>query len=303
MTVGRQIRIIIAALLCIGSPCHAAWSQETRAQPLAGLISDLLGEASILSPGEQSAKKASRFDAIVPGATLEVGENARVVIVLAGGRRFELGAKARATITAAELASTSGPISELSRLPSLPKLAALDDSRPQGPPGGVRVRSDVVSGLSPSHAVLSMEPTTLRFDPVKGASRYSVEVEDEAGRRVVGGETSAPEFVVAPGVLQPGATYYWRVQTVDKVGAAARGSSRFTTLSTEQMQSRDALRRTLSSQGGADSLAFLAEVDRRLGLVQEALNGFRAALREKPDDPAIQRAIRALEATEKPSGR
>jgi hypothetical protein len=225
------------------------------------------------------------------------------VIVLVGGRRFELGSKARATVTATELVSTAGPISELPRLPNLPRLAALDDSRPQGPPGGVRVRSDVVSGLKPTHAVLSTEPTTLRFDRVRGASRYSVEVDDETGRRLIAGETSEPEFVIPAGTLQSGAAYYWRVQTIDKVGAAARGSSRFTTLSHEQMQMREAIRQTLVSEGGAGSLALLAEIDRRLGLLQEALTGFRAALREKPDDPAIEEAIRQLETHGPVSGR
>jgi hypothetical protein len=138
---------------------------------------------------------------------------------------------------------------------------------------------------------------------VKGASRYSVEVEDEAGRRVIARETSDTELVVPRGVFQSGATYYWRVQTIDRAGAPARGSSQFTTLPHEQVQLRDALRRTVASEGGADSLAFLAEIDRRLGLLEEALDGFRAALRENPGDAAIQAAVRALEALEEPSRR
>ena len=42
-------------------------------------------------------------------------------------------------------------------------------------------------------------------------------------------------------------------------------------------------------------LALLAEVDRRLGLYREALDGFRLQLARTPGDAAVQQAIRRLE--------
>ena len=47
--------------------------------------------------------------------------------------------------------------------------------------------------------------------------------------------------------------------------------------------------------GDAGALAFVAEVDRRLGLYQDALDGFRAAQAKRPDDLAHSRPVRRLE--------
>ncbi len=299
MTIGRLMRISAALLICGALTARATTAQDAGSREIVGLISELSGPASITSQPSRSPEKAQRFDAIVVGATLEMGPESRGTIVLVDGRRFELGPDARAALGVTGLASSSGPVSELPRLPTLPRIAALDDSRPQGPAAGVRVRGDVVAGLRPFHAVLATQATTLRFEPVKRASRYEVAVEDDAGRRVFVGETAGTEMVVPAGTLKPGASYHLTVQTVDKVGGAARGSSRFTTLSDEQMRARDKLRQALQAEGGTGWRALLAEIDRRLGLFEEALNGFRAALTERPDDPALQQSVRRLEALEK----
>jgi hypothetical protein len=133
------------------------------------------------------------------------------------------------------------------------------------------------------------------FQPVKGASRYAVEIEDSQGRVVLRREVSATELTVPAGTLAPGAAYHWTVQTLDKPGSAARGASDFTTLSEEDVRQRDELRKSVASSGGVQD-ALLAEIDRRLGLYPEALRGFRSALAGKPEDQDIQRAVRWLEA-------
>ena len=174
-------------------------------------------------------------------------------------------------------------------------LLSLDDSRPQGPPGAVRLRATEIAGLRLDHAVIAREPVTFAFQPVKGASRYAVEIEDSQGRVVMRREVAATELTVAAGTLAPGAAYHWTVQTLDRAGGAARGASDFTTLSEEDGRQRDALRQSVASSGGGQE-ALLAEVDRRPGLYPEALRGFRAALAGQPTDPAIRRAVHWLDA-------
>ena len=273
----------------------AVVAQESASKPVAGLVSELSGEASIvLTPGGKSVR-AQRFDTIAVGAIFATGPKSHAVIVLAGGQRFELGANARATITVTQLASRSGPVKELPSFPPLPKLVALDDSRPAGAPGGVRLRDTSIGGLRPSHFVTLAERTVIRFDPVGGASRYAIEIENEAGKRVFTTESTSQEVVVPPGVLEPQRMYYWSVQTLDKVGATARGTSGFRTLSAENAQLRRTLRQSVESEGDANALAFVAEVDRRLGLYEEALDEFRAVLARTPDDAAIQAAVGWLE--------
>ena len=291
-----------AILLCGVLNWSPVQGQGPGAKAVAALISELSGEATIGSP-DRAPVKASRFDTMSVGQTLEMGPKARAVLVLVGGQRFELGAGAWATAAGDRLTATSGPIKELPSLPTLPKLAALDTSRPQGPPGAVRLRGTLISGLRPYHAVIATEPLMLHFLPVDGASRYAVEIENEAGRRVFRGEVASAELAVPAGTLEPGATYYWSVQTLDKVGGAARGRSQLTTLSAEEVRRRDTFRQALASEGGTTAAALLAEVDRRLALYQEALNGFRAALLNSPNDPAIQQAIRWLEDLEKSAQR
>jgi hypothetical protein len=215
MRIGKWMAAGTGAVLLGALSCGPVSAQEPASRPLAALISELSGEASIIPAPAGADGKAHRFDAIAVGATLETGPQSRAVIVLAGGQRFELGAKARATIAAKQLTSTSGPVTELSPLPALPQIVALDESRPKGPPGGVRLRASAISGLRPFHAVTLPEQTVLRFDPVSGASKYAVEIENDAGRRIFAVESTTPQVVVPAGVLQPGASYYWTVQTLD----------------------------------------------------------------------------------------
>ena len=291
----RKLIVLCMGAILLGALSRPAWTQEPASTPIAALISELSGTASITSTPAAGTNNARRFDAIDVGATLETGPESRAVIVLAGGRRFALGPKARATIAAKHLAAASGPITELPPLPPMPRIVALDESRPKGPPGGVRLRAGAITGLRPFHTVTLAERTTLRFTPVSGASKYAVEIEDDSGRRIFAVESTTPEVVVPVRVLEPGTSYYWTVRTLDKFGGAARGTSEFRTLSADEAQVRQALRRALTADDSGSNLALLAEIDRRLGLDQEALDGFRAALARQPDDLDIQRAVRRLE--------
>ena len=294
MTSRCQLTLGAAAVL-VGSFCAShAFAQVARAQSSAALVSDLTGSASIQSTTPK-AVPVERFDAIAVGVVIEVGPDSRVTLVLAGGKRFELGPRARATIAVDRLTSLSGPITQLTSLPPLPRIAALDASRPKGPPGGIRLRGPRISGLSPFDAVTLAPHTRLRFAPVAGAGKYGIEIEDDSGRRVFGVETTDSEVLVPGGVLEPGVAYQWTVRTLNLSGATARGTGQFRTLSSEDERDREALRRSLDAEGGARALALLAAVDQRLGLYAEALDGFREALRRTPDDMAIAQAVRSLE--------
>lgn len=294
MRVGKQIAQCTGAVL-LAMLQSSVSAQEPASRPLAALISDISGDVSVTSKPGGAVTKAQRFDAIPLGALVVTGASGRAEIVLAGGQRFELRAKARATIAEKSLTARSGPVTDLPSFPALPRMAALDESRPAGPAGGVRLRGGEIVGLQPSHIVTLAERTKLRFSPVAGASRYAVEIQDDSGRRIFAAESSASEVVVPAGILAPGGSYYWTVQTLDKVGGTVRGSAEFRTLSAEDARVRDSLLRTLESDASSGGLALRAEIDRRLGLSEEALNGFRAALARAPDDRSILEAVGRLE--------
>jgi hypothetical protein len=289
-----QLTLGVAAVLIGSFSASPVFVQVARAQSSAALVSELTGSASIQSTTPK-AVPVERFDAIAVDVVIEVGPESRVTLVLAGGKRFELGPGARATIAVDRLTSQSGPITQLTSLPPLPRIAALDASRPKGPPGGIRLRGPRISRLDPFDAVTLAPHTQLRFAPVAGAGTYDIEIEDYSGRRVFGFETRDSEVIVPSGVLEPGVAYQWTVRTLDLFGATARGTGQFRTLSSEDERDREALRRSLDAEGGARALALLAAVDQRLGLYAEALEGFREALRRTPDDMPIAKAIRSLE--------
>jgi hypothetical protein len=287
---------IVGAVVIFGALCWGSvHGQQSASKPIAGLISELSGEASIRSSAGAKAGSAQRFAAIDIGTIVATGPKSRAVIVLAGGQRFELGSNARATIAATRLTATSGPVNELPALSPLPKLVALDESGPKGPAGGIRLRGTEMVGLRPADSVTLPERTILRFTPVAGASRYGLEIEDVAGQRIFSAESTTASVSVPAGILAPQSVYYWTVRTLDKAGATVRGAAEFRTLSSEDGRLRQALRGSIDDDVHGDALAFLAEVDRRLGLYQEALDGFRAALARRPDDVTLQQAVRRLE--------
>jgi hypothetical protein len=268
----------------------------------AGLISELSGVASVRKDPSAAASPVERFAAIADGAVLELGRDSRAVVVLARGKRFELGAQARVSVHPDRIDATSGPVRELPSLPALPRLVALDAQAPKAL-GGVRLRSTAVAGLTPSHGSALATRTTLRFTPVRGAGTYRVEVEDEQGRVVFAVQTTSAEVPVPPDVLHPAAGYYWTVRTIDRAGPQARGAAEFMTLGEEEAKAREDLRRRLHEEGGVSSLALLAAIDRQLGLYADALDGFRAALARAPDDETLRDAVKELEAMREAGGR
>jgi hypothetical protein len=287
----------VTALVAMLSFQPPVLSQQDSAggEKRAGLISELSGAASLRKHSSAAASTVERFGPIPHGAILELGRDSSAVLVLARGKRFALGSKARVIVHADRLASMSGPVRELPALPALPRLVALDAQAPKAL-GGVRLRSSVVAGLSPSNAAAFATRTTLRFAAVSGAGSYRVEIEDEKGRVIFGVQTTSVEVPIPPDVLRAGAAYYWTVRTIDSTGPQARGSAAFTTVRNDDARAREELKRQLEEEGGVSSLALLAAIDRHLGLYAEALEGFRAALALAPDDAALREAVSELAA-------
>ena len=303
MSTRRWLALITAVVAIVASqPQVLSQQKASPSEKRAGLISELSGRASVRKAPSAPASTVERFAAIADGAVLELGPDSRAVLVLARGRRFELGAQARVNVHADQLGSRSGPVRELPSLPALPPLVALDAKAPKAL-GGVRLRSTGATGLSPSGSSALAVRTTLRFTPVEGAATYRIEVEDEQGRVVFGVQTTSAEVSIPADVLRPGTSYYWTVRTLDRAGPQARGAAGFTTLRHDEAQAREDLKRQLHEEGGASSLALLAAIDRQLGLYEEALDGFRAALARAPNDEALKDAVNELEEMRRAGGR
>jgi cytochrome c-type biogenesis protein CcmH/NrfG len=120
-------------------------------------------------------------------------------------------------------------------------------------------------------------------------------VQIESGASVLQVETQSPTVSISPGILKAGARYYWDVRTLDRAGQAARGAAEFMTLDGETVRARAALKESIDAAGDAQSLAFLGEIDRHLGLLTEARDAFRAAVAKAPDDVALRHALERLE--------
>lgn len=286
---GSRMPVLATALWLAFLPAARA------AEPAAAIVAAISGPASV-RVGVEAPRALRAYEWLSPGAQLEVPAGSRVTLAFADGSRSELTGPASARLGASGLASSSGSVRALGRVPPLPRVNPIaGDTRPSRA-GAVRIRGTRIAGLYPRGGWASLaEETTLRFTPVSGASQYRVEVEDESGKSVFAAETGADVVAVSRGVLKPGERYYWRVKTLDRAGAAARGEAEFTTLSAENAALRLGLRKSAALGDDAASLALLAGIDRGLGLLLEARDGFRRALAAAPDDAALRQALQDLE--------
>lgn len=261
------------------------------------VVSELSGTASTAAgPGMKSSALVI-YDWIPAGAEIQVGPNSVMTVVLASGRRFALGALARATVAPKGLTWNGDAGRELSPLPPMPHLPPLSSkNRPVGTAGAVRVRGERITGLHPASGDRSLaDQAALLFQPVQGASKYRVEVADAGGQVVFTTETSVTEVTVPAGLLKPAGTYYWRVETLDRFGAAARGEAQFSTADTGTERSRAAMADMLTASSDARALGLLAEIDRRIGLPLMARDGLRAAVARAPEDTVLRAALDRVE--------
>ena len=271
----------------------AAAAAAAGGEPVA-IVYSLSGSAWI-QPSSGARQKAERFAWLSADASVDVGAGSTLLLAFVGGSRYELGPGARATLASdGTLRAPTGPVRPLASVPPLPRLAPLAE-RPPTRAGALRIRGTRIAGLYP-HLDASAIPdqAVLSFEPLPGSTGYKVQVEDESGNAVFSAETQTASILVSPGVLRPASRYHWTVRSLGGT-AAGRGDADFETASAETLASREALRSSLQGGGDAASLALLAEVDARLGLLKEAREGFRAALARSPGDASLEAALTRVE--------
>ncbi|MGH9888850.1 MAG: hypothetical protein ACREBE_25180 [bacterium] len=289
----RGIGVLVGAGLLAAASGFAASPADDEA---VAVVASLAGHVSVRT-GEKAAREAALFDWLPRGAIVETASGSRVLLAFANGKRFDLGAGARATLAQDGLAVQSGPVSSLPAVPPLPRLATVAAGAVSDTTAGVvRIRGTRLSGLYPRAGTRVLhERATLRFAPVAGVERYRVDVEDEAGAPVFHAESDSGIVSIPPGMLKPSTHYYWRVRGLLAVGAAPRGEEEFETLDAGQAAGWTSLADVLRRSGDADSLALLSAVDRSLGLLFEAQADLRAALARSPEQAGLRDALAGVE--------
>jgi hypothetical protein len=285
----------LGALLCLLTWAPAALEARTPARP-AALVYWLAGEAALTGPPE-GRRPLRLFDRIAAGTVVEVGPSSRLALAFVSGLRYELGELSRVTLGAKNLTSRSGPVRLLPVVPPLPRLLPIaEEDSPGLRAGAVRIRSEKIERLYPDHGVATLaRATTLRFGLVEGAGKFRVEVQDHQGDVVFATETGTSVVNLPSGVLKPGTRYRWTVRTVERVGPVVTGNADFVTLPRRTAEAREALRRAVETAGDGASLVLLAEVDRNLGLLVEACDELRTAVRASPEDAELGAALAELE--------
>jgi hypothetical protein len=264
------------------------------------VVASLSGSATLRSPGSAEKIAVASLDWLTEGATLEVGPRSQVVLILLNGRRYELSEGAKATVTANAAPKITGASRELPALPPMPKPAQVEaDFAPT--PGAVRTRGqDQMSELYPrAGTVVLPDKVSLHYKAVPKATSYRVTLEGNAGESLWKVTTESTDAAVPAGTLEPGALYHWSVSAMSSANVVIGfGMAEFSVLSAEDALRRSEFESALREKSSDSStLALLAGVDFRAGLIAEACEEFKAALEQKPDDVALRRALESARAS------
>jgi hypothetical protein len=264
-------------------------------EPVAAVLASIEGKVTVSSPDGRAPRGAQVFDWLKAGTSIETGAGARALVVLANGKRYQLEEHSRATVRDGILRGPAGKIRPLPGLTEMPRLAATSDAGSSA--AAVRIRGPKLRNCypSPNAAILSTQ-AILSFAPVTEIKSYLAEVQDDAGNVIHHAELSAPAVMLPSGLLKPGRRYYWEVQGVVAAGEAPRCEAEFTILAVEDEIRRAAFKAGVDKSGDGDSLALLAEIDRRLGLFREAREEFASALNRSSEPEAIRSALRQIDA-------
>jgi hypothetical protein len=264
--------------------------------PAAAVLASVEGNVTVTSP-EGRAVKAQVFDWLKTGTSLETAAGSRAVVVLANGKRYQVAERSRAIIETGVVRRVAGKVQPQPGLAEIPKLAAIADAAANAHAGTVRIRGPQLRNCYPSpDATLLASRAMISFDPSAEVRSYQVEVEDEAGNVIHHAESPGAAVTLPPDLLKPGKRYYYEVRGVVPVGEAPRCAAEFATLPEEDEMRRAILKTAVHKAGDADSLALLAEVDRRLGLLREAREEFTSALKGSSAPDAIRAALQKLAA-------
>jgi len=302
MTKTAFILLCSVPWLLFALPPAVAATEAEPAPPVA-IVCYLHGQVTLQTADPDAAPlPVDLFDWLPAGATLRTGDDSRAVIAMAGnGARYELGPDAK-IILHAEQPDMSGPVRELPSVTFSPRLPSLTDSRHWGKQAGaIRLRGAADDGrLYPGNgATLLADQPVLLFPLRPGAEKYRVEIEDEWGNNIFSVETRETRLDLSPGILKPGAFYYWRVRTVSRTMASTWEEAIFATLGEEDVRRHHELRQQAADSGDPALLLLLAWLDMELGLRREACLWLAEARRLAPDNPAIGAALEQGECPER----
>jgi hypothetical protein len=241
------------------------------------------------------------FQRLRPGSIVETQAGSRVVLTFFTGKRYEFGEVSSGTLGRSGLERRKGAIRELAPVPAMIELAPIARQEKAGTRlAATRIRTEdggrSILNLYPSEGATTFADTTvLRFDPAHGYEKYKVELEDETGNTVFAVETPSTTVQVPRGVLRPSTSYYWRVRTLDRERPALRGDAVFSALTKDNARRRAAFKTYLEENGDRSLLGLMAELDRSLGLRQEACEGLKAALAQSAGNQPIKEALSRFE--------
>jgi hypothetical protein len=291
----RVLAVIVISFLFLSSGVFVASFARMLEEPVA-IVCFLSGKA--FAKFDNKRTELRLFQRLMPGTILETESGSKVVLAFFTGDRYELGEKASGTLGRAGLGSKKGAVQKLSAVPTMIDIAPIArDEKPDTRLAAARVRwageaGKSISNLYPSDGAATVAQTALlHFDPVEGYEKYKVEVEDETGNGVFSLETTFTTVEISPGVLRGGASYYWRVRTLDTEKPALRGEALFATLSEENARRRAVFKAQADETRDPSLLALLAELDRSLGLQREACERLKAALEQSPGSLPIEEAL------------
>ena len=131
----------------------------------------------------------------------------------------------------------------------------------------------------------------MSFAPVQGVEKYRVELEDAWGYKLLSVETTSPGVALSPGILKPGASYYWSIRTLDKSRLSKAADAEFVTLTEDQAKLRNAFKAQILASKDAAQLLLLARLDSVLNLRKEACATLREAQALYPQNVEIKKAL------------
>jgi CHASE2 domain-containing sensor protein len=254
------------------------------------MIARATGDITVES--RSGAREAARFERLADGDVIRTGRGAEVMVVFRTGARVRLGETSRARVDGERAVRLDGTLEILPPVPPVPLVAPVAGAGTTIT--AVRIRAGGLTLVSPiDDATTLAGSTVLEFAPA-ATDAYEVEIEGPDAAVVHRARTRETRVIVPEGRLRPGTAYRWRVTARMASGFDLSGEGRFHTLAAGAVDARAKLRQGLPA-GDADALALLAEVDRTLGLVEEALAGFLAARTAGAVDPIVAARIAELE--------
>jgi hypothetical protein len=257
------------------------------------IVASLTGQATLSAPGS-TATAIANLDWLASGVTIETGAKSTLTILLANGRRYELGERARATVSADALTGLAGPVRELQRLPPIPKPAAIAGEHGEIA-GAVRFRgSSPPRNLYPNGSATTLPGIVkLSFSTGPAATVSVITLTDENGEVLWTGQTRATYVEVPQDFVKAGSRYRWRARAMGDGVVLGEAEAQFTSITESNLADRHNFASAAASIDAPARLALLASIDMQLGLFAEAIDELEAAAREAPEDRDIQRALSA----------